>query len=421
MDSLDKLLQYIPNQGYFRDYYNLYKNTEVCPRFIFFSAAATLGAVINRKVRFQRGTAETFPPLFPNLWIILVAPQGRGHKSTALNTGRRLMNKLPEELAPKILASKLTPEVLIKSLASQKVAGLNLPAHVNQDMYKESAIAVLYSSELGVMLDKKKYNEGFIPLITDLYDCDDEWSSATVMRGDQKLYNICLTLMGASTPDWMQSMLPQDAFKGGFMSRVLLISMPQEWNKKVSDPPTVPKEDVDKVIKHLADFAQMNGDMTWTPTAKQFFHAWYLQSEKEKENTTGPVSAYLERKQNHFLKLAMLLQITKPEKQLILQVETLEYALRMLNIVEDEVKPVIDFIATEPRMRSVQRILEVMRTHKRLAESDLLRMVWRYFSHPREWEDAISILVRSRELAMKPDMINSDKELEAVGYEHIGK
>ncbi len=416
-ESKDKIMRVYPQTGFLWNYYLLHSGGEICPRFHLFSSAAAMGAVINRRVWFQRGSESTFPPLYPNLWIVLVAPQGEGHKSTSLDKSRKHMVGLDPIFQPRILSSKLTPEVLIKTLASQVVSTGQIPRGVNPEFLRESAIAVLLSSELGVLLDKKKYNEGFIPLITDLYDCPDEWSSETIMRGDQRLYNVCLTFMAASTPDWLQSMLPHDAFKGGFMSRLLLVTQPEDWNKLVHNPPKTSKELVAIVLKDLERFAKLRGEMVWSPSAEDFFANWYYQT-KQNRKQSGPASAYLERKQNHLLKLAMLLQINDTEDELIIFVEALETALAILDIVEEETLDIIDFIATEPKMRTVQTILATLRKYKLLPESELIRLVWRFMAHPREFDDSIQILMRSKEIKLINSTVNEYKQKE-TGYEYV--
>ena len=85
MEPYDSITKYLPNKGYFYYYKEITKYAEACDRFHFFTGAATLGAVVNRKVYFQRGSLDTFPTLYPNPWVILVAPQGVGYKVGTLS------------------------------------------------------------------------------------------------------------------------------------------------------------------------------------------------------------------------------------------------------------------------------------------------------------------------------------------------
>ena len=102
---VDSITPFLPKKGFFRLYHEFTGYGEICPRYNFFVALSTLGAVMKRKIYLQRGSSTTFPTLFPNPWILLVGPQGRGKKSSALRIGRELLSKLPENIKPTILSS----------------------------------------------------------------------------------------------------------------------------------------------------------------------------------------------------------------------------------------------------------------------------------------------------------------------------
>lgn len=390
---IDSIEPHIPKDGLFRLYHEYTGGNEICPRFRFFSFAAAMGSIVKRKVFFQRSTYSLFPTLYPSLWIILVAPQGRGHKSAALSIARKLIQKLPENLQPRLLASKLTPEALVKSLAVQA-----LTAEIAKSLdttcisiMRRPAQALLYSSELGVLLGKEKYNQGMIALLTDLYDTPDEWYSETVMRGDQRLYDVCLSIMGASTPDWMQTMLPSDAFKGGFMSRMLLIGFPETWFIRISDPPPGDAKIEKELALRLTDLANFQGEITWNKPAKDFFDDWYTGLP---EPEPGPKAAYLERKQDQLLRLAILIELARCPS-LTLTRDSIESALNILAAIEPDTLRMVEYISIEPRMRIVQRALEILEARNLMTEGELLDEVWRYLTHPREFQEVMDMLVKT--------------------------
>ena len=399
--EIDEISKLIPIHGYFRDFYNLGKEGEICPRFMFFTAAACLGQIVNRKVFFQRGSVETFPTLYPNPWIILVAPQGEGHKSSTLRMGHRILTNLPEFCQPKILSSKLTPEVLVNEIASTPISDKVRMTTKNLDFLKEPAIALCYSSELSVLLGKEKYMVGMIPLLTDLYDCPDKWDASTIGRGTDILYNVCLGFLGASTPDSMQRILPEDAFASGFMSRILIIPMPPQWEKEEPDPPPPPIEVGHRVIQAISTLHNVRGEMKWDNEAKEFFLDFYHQKGKDKKRLSGPVKAARERKQDHLLRLAMLLQLTYTYDDLILRKGSLEQALRILNVIEKDSEPIIDFISTPPSMRPSQAILEALRIYKTLTEPELIKKCLRSMRTPKDFEQHIAFLSRGGLISWK--------------------
>lgn len=396
----DPVVDLIPDKGYFRHYHDMTKGSEICPRFHFFTAATVLGAAIARKVKFQRSSSDVFPPLYPNPWVILVAPQGMGHKTAALGVGRKMLTRMPPHMHPRILSSKLTPEALVKALTIDEPKGPTGIAQLGAAS-KPCSTGLIYSTELGVLLGREKYNQGMIALLTELYDCQEEWTSATIMRGDQKLYNVALSLLGASTPDWMQSMLPPDAFKGGFMSRLLLVSLPVGWEKvRVADPPKGDQGSRDLIVSEMERIAAISGTMKWTNEAKQFFTDWYMSIERE--TVVGPIMAYLERKQDHMLRFAMLLELSITYENLILTRECLEQSLNILTMIEKETAPMVEFLATEPRMRTAQYILEILRTQpKGVAESKLLQQVWRGLGYPNEFDQIMAMLLKARSIKIQ--------------------
>lgn len=395
----DSVVEHIPKRGMIKDYMEYTSGTEICPRFLLFGFFACLGSVIKRKVWYSRAKNSSLI-VYPNPWIILVAPQGQGHKSSAIKAARVLIESL-EEFKPVILASKLTPEALIKSLASQIIPekAPKEPGEAQRiKILKRRAQGLLYSSEFGVLLGREKYNMGMIALLTDLYDCADEWNSETIMRGDQRLYEVCLSVAGASTPDWMQSMLPTDAFKGGFMSRLILVGLPDDWNVRVAEPPDLDLELKSKLIKQFRDIAQLKGEIPIQKEAKEVFNQWYMDLP---DREPGPKAAYLERKQDHILKLAILVQITLFEKFEI-TLEAMQISMSLLESIEPETLKMIDYISVEPRMRAVQRVLELLDKGP-VKEADLLSEAWRYLTRPGEFDDIINMLTRAKKIGMRTE------------------
>lgn len=392
----DRVVDHIPDEGIIPKYLEYLSCSETCPRFDLFSLLAAIGTLIGRRVYLNR-TSDGNIVIYPNPWVVLVAPQGIGHKSSAIRQARWFLEKL--ENKPRILSSKLTPEALIKSLASQ-IMGEKVPVNPGEQqvirVLKKKAQGLLYSSEFGVLLGREKYNMGMIALMTDLYDCPDEWNSETVMRGDQRLYEVCLSVMAASTPDWMQSMLPTDAFKGGFMSRLILVGFPDGWNKRVADLIDGPIHLRQEILEGLAAIQKFKGEIKWSARAKKYFIDWYMGLP---DPEPGPKAAYLERKQDHALKLAILIQLSF-NREFEVSLKAMKSAFDILESVEPETLKMIDYISVEPRMRAVQRILELVEDRS-MPESELLSEAWRYLVRPGEFDDIISMLMRAKRIELR--------------------
>ena len=119
-ESKDPISIHLPKDGWLGEYLEFTSGMEACPRFNFFSACCVLGAAVNNAAWIQRGDVDLLPKLFPNVWTILLAPPGRGHKTSVINMAVNCLTAACSEV--RILADKLTPEYLVKALSSPKTA-----------------------------------------------------------------------------------------------------------------------------------------------------------------------------------------------------------------------------------------------------------------------------------------------------------
>ncbi|MBT9169142.1 MAG: hypothetical protein DDT19_02496 [Syntrophomonadaceae bacterium] len=392
MTVIDSIAFALPKDELIGKFMELTDIGQTCPRYRFFVFIGILGAVVNRKVFIQRGSKETFPTLYLNPWIVLVGPQGRGNKTTSVNMGRKLLEALRPENQPRIFSSKVTPEALVKSLCSSSIAEKSIPDDILK-LTRRKAIGTFIIPELGVLFGKEKYMSGLPMLLTELYDCGDTWSSETIMRSNEKLYDICFSMIAASTPDWMQKLLPKDAFEIGFMSRLMIIPLPRGWNiRKI--PMQSDKRLYNTVVESIDTIAKISGELVLSIEAWDEYQRWYLNLP---EIPPGPKAEHLERKQDHVLRLAGLLQLAQTQS-LVLEGKYFHKALEILNSIELEVMELIDFISMEPKMKIVKKILDLVEYWGEITESELLSEVWAFLSRPAEFEEVIQLLIRARRI-----------------------
>src|SRR5262245_25482454 len=200
-----------------------------------------------------------------------------------------------------VVSEKTTPESLIDALNSEP------PIVDGKLLVQRDSQAVLVAKELAVLLGKQKYNEGMIAILTDLFDSPDEWTYKTRGKGEVKLKNVTLTMLGASTPDWLITAIPQDAFGGGFMSCLLFVV--QESTERCYPIP-VPPPGHDALVEELQRLKAQQGQIELSAQALSWYSLWYAASRKgipEDEKMAG----YLERKPDHLLRLAMILALSE--------------------------------------------------------------------------------------------------------------
>ena len=83
----DPISELVPKKGWLAEYVKFTSGLEACTRFQFFTACCMLGAALNNQVWIHRGDPDLLPKLFPNPWVLLLAPPERGHKTSTINLG----------------------------------------------------------------------------------------------------------------------------------------------------------------------------------------------------------------------------------------------------------------------------------------------------------------------------------------------
>ena len=149
----DEIQRYLQKDSFLYNYLEYTKGGEACSRFRFFTGISILGAIIRRNVYIQRGHKDIFPTYYLNPWIIMVAPQGRGHKSSTLGVGDKLLKIIPYNTRPKRMAGRITTAGLINHLSSIRNGGI---------VVKSDATCLIYGPELNVFLDENR-NPDMIP------------------------------------------------------------------------------------------------------------------------------------------------------------------------------------------------------------------------------------------------------------------
>lgn len=360
----DPLEELLPKGGWLGKYMDYTKGLEACARFRFFTACCVLGACINNKIWIIRGEEGLLPKLFPNVWVILLAPPGRGHKTSTINMGVNCLYEACPEV--RILADKLTPESLVQSLS--------MPV-TEKDKFRigpSDATGLIKAPELSVFFGKQQYNTGLVSLITDLYDFREEWKSETIMRGKNVLKNNCISILGGSTPDWLQHMLPEDAFTGGFMSRFVLVEMPANYLRRKAFPKKLGKTGWSHVVDGLADLSELKGEMGWTHDCARFYEEYY-----ENMYPSGEIQkdAYQEREAEQILRIGMCLALS--EKRMHLEKADFQLAKQIVDALMQETNPRIEKLTTHPRMSLVQDVQALLKQFGPMSEKVLLKKTYR--------------------------------------------
>lgn len=381
----DSIMSVLPTKGWLREYVDFTSGLEACTRFQFFTACSVMGAAINNRVFINRGDSDLLPPLFPNPWVLLLAPPGRGHKTSTINLGINILKEACPQV--RLIADKITPESLVKALAA--------PAGESKIRIGPSdATGIVKAPELSVFFGKQTYNVGLVQLITDLYDYREEWSSSTIGRGEIVLKKNCISVIGGSTPDWLQSMLPQDAFEGGFLPRFVIVEMPPTYFRRIYAPKKPKGASKDRLVANLRILSNMEGQMQWSSDGLQYYKTYY-----EGLIPTGEVQhdAYMERSVEQMIRIAMLLALSEGRMEVTADDMTLTKTLS--DTLMEQTNPRIERLATNPGMALTQTLLDLLRQHDQMDRSQMLERVFRSLTRGMpQFEEAVRILTLTNKI-----------------------
>jgi hypothetical protein len=384
MDNSEPFLELVPTKGWLQQYVDFTMLSEAPAVFHFMAGVATIGTCVGRKAWFNKG----YYKIYPNHQIILVAPTGKCRKTSALMLALKMM-KL-SEAGVNVIADKITPEALATALSTNQID------NSGKILAERDGEGLIFAPELAVFLGKQKYNEGLITLLTALFDNPDEWSTQTKGGGKILIKNCSITFMGASTPDWLITAIPQDAFGGGFMSRLLFVV--QEDTPRCFPIPTV--RDVPPALPNYLKLlrTQEVGEVKFEhKDDAEWYNLWYA-SNKGNVPEDEKMAGYHERKPDHLLRLAMVLGIC--EGRQTINLEHMKCAGRILKFLEDSMVGTFKWLGIRPVGSLTEKIVRQLRasggsmTHAALLQKMIFYMdAW-------EFRKAIETLVQSNTITV---------------------
>jgi len=235
----------------FLDIYRQYAEqvTDAPIEFHKFLAIVTAGVQIGRARYLQFGHQR----IYPNFYIIILAPSSFYRKSTALDISKWLTYNVNSE---KCLPSDFTQEKIVEILETR-------PQGIFY--YFE------FKSLMGML--GKEYNSSLKSFLTELFDCN----PIEVARKAKTttVEEPCISIASASTPEWLIENIKSGDIQGGFLARFIFVySKVKPRNDAFPvDPDETLKISCDKSLRSLSDLQPAK--MILSDIAKKYYVQWY--------------------------------------------------------------------------------------------------------------------------------------------------
>jgi len=243
--------------------------------------------------------------LYPNLYVILVGPPGVG-KSAVLSQVERVLRTVPDlHVAPSSVSSASLVDSLV--LANRKIIRpTETPAFV-QFHYLATV-----ASELGVFLPV--YDPLFMNSLTKFYDgehYEERRRSSSVKH--VRIEHPHLSIVGGTTPSYLNSFLPEGAWDQGFTSRTIFVYSGEAVFTEIFGDEEGHARLGQEYINLLADLKRLSGlygKMQWDADAASAITEWNRRGLPPVPEH-NKLAHYNTRRLAHVIKLCMVASVAR--------------------------------------------------------------------------------------------------------------
>lgn len=333
------------------------------------SGLSTIAAALQRKCFFHWGHTT----IYPNQYIILVGPSGAARKGEPPAIARKFI----EHIGVPIASQSLTRESLINAI----VTGTTTYIDADGNFILQSPLTII-SPELSVLVGQK--DTKFLADLTDWYDSHDFWTYQTLKRGKETISGVCVNILGATAPDWLPSILPQEAIGGGFTSRIVFVV--EEKKAKIVEDPNEDRWKPNTVLERklqddLAQIHMMDGEFEFDKPALELYKTWYRAQENGIKAGRWPISdpkfqGYCSRRATHIKKISMGISASRNDDMCV-TLKDFERAKTLLEHTERKMSSAFSGLGRVPFTDLTEAVWRYIIEHKQCKRSELLSQFYR--------------------------------------------
>lgn len=325
----------------FIEAYFSYAKDNWCPdKFHRWSAISIIAAALERRVWFVQ-QVEPKVVHYPNLYVMLVAAPGDGKSVSATRAIRLLKEITSPEGAVNFVPTQITHAALMLAMGTTK------RFFVGPQEHKQSA-AYFFAEEASNALGEIKGGGDIFPLFTQAYDCGDEITKGTVVRGlKEKVTFPCMNVLACSTFDHLTGMLTNGGIMGGFVSRFTFVVSREEIvrNPRIMDEEEAERQEDPRVpllIHDLQEIYQLTGRFVPDKGYREVFAKFFPDNDRKRHaKGTDKEKAIIARKPNLVIKLSMILAAAE-SSDMILKQEHWEKAIELADSLEEGYEKIVE-------------------------------------------------------------------------------
>jgi len=305
--------------------------------------------------------------LFPNLYTILVGRPGIG-KGSAINPVVSLIN---EAKICNILSDRVTIEYVLERMSNgwqvfrrSGTGGLTL---------QQDHTALLISPEVSVFIGA---SQNTLPILADLWDArEGEFVYGTRHKGEFRIKDPCVCLLGGSTQEWLIASIPANAVGGGFTRRVNFV-VANDRERLLPWPVLQNHNQVrDNLVTDLRSISLLSGEMKFDPAAVPLFEQCYIDS-SPKEYDDEATTSYKTSMWAQVTKLSMCLSASRGDS-LVISDQDFRLATDAVKIVAENIPRVFRGVGESDLVIASDKVLKFLELKGYASKTELLRALWR--------------------------------------------
>lgn len=338
------------------------ENSEPPTSFRLWTAISTVAAVLQRKVSLTWGS-EVF---YPNLYVVLVGPSS-SRKGTAMNPALRMLRRI----GIKVASNAVTREALIKELNDAGFEPSALRVNLETGTMTTHSSLTVFSKELTVFLGYK--NLELMSNLCDWFDCDDKWTYTTKNAGIFEINGVWFNLIGGTTPDLLQAVLPVEAIGSGLTSRIIFIYEKQKEKRVVM--PMTDKKVYEHLVTDLEAIHLMSGPFKVTEGFIETYANWYSKTDNNKF-CNPRFEGYCGRRPTHLFKMSMICSASRGDSYILTE-DDFKRALKYLREAEVNMESTFAGIGRSDNASVTDQILSYIALKEKIEFSELMARFYR--------------------------------------------
>jgi hypothetical protein len=280
-------------------------------RFYYWAGIAAISAIVKKNVFLDRFSYV----LYPNVYVLLVSAKTGLRKGNPVSFAKSIVERVNNT---RIISGRNSVQGVIRDLSQQ----VTIVKPGEAPMIYNDAQAFLCAPELDSFMVR---DEQGLSILTDLYNThenDRSWKNSLKGSPVEELRNPCITFLAASNEALLEGLIKDKDIEGGFMARTMIVheSKRRLKNSLMFKPTNLVTRET--LASELTRIKQAKGEFTIPLEVRKHHDEWYNSlEEQEYDDKTGT----MERIQDHVLKVAMLISLSK-NNDLVIDMDTMNEA-----------------------------------------------------------------------------------------------